>query len=462
MNYYELLNIERGADANAVKRAYFSMVKIHSPDKDPQGFKAIRLAYETLSDQKKRGEYDSYFSENLSNKQSDGELQNKLLAAHEMIRENKFKQAEEFLAGLIGVNLDSMDQPDLFLPDYPDVFYTEAKRLLAEVFWHMNKTGTAVKLCDQLLKQNPSDADTLLLRANIAVSMGHKEKAAKYFNDAAQAAPLNARIWIGYMHFAMGHAREKVSDIFKRAMQQNIDMFREDYSLYLLSTQKTNKFSENDCLKYYDKFAEFFLIDKNYDEDTYETLMNLLPRIIDDEKNIPFFKKVLPVLETSRYRNDDDEENFEFLRSYINLHELKSDKRIHDVLVDLTIHLVTKDTDKDEQFGMEYYIVLNLSDLRPSIKILKNEYPELFKLHQAFYFEVLNERKEDHLIEKYIGMYKKLKPALINDDDDDDDFDDDSSGAIITETFIRDAPKIGRNDPCPCGSGKKYKKCCGK
>jgi hypothetical protein len=27
--------------------------------------------------------------------------------------------------------------------------------------------------------------------------------------------------------------------------------------------------------------------------------------------------------------------------------------------------------------------------------------------------------------------------------------------------FIRDA-KVGRNDPCPCGSGKKYKACCGK
>jgi SEC-C motif-containing protein len=25
----------------------------------------------------------------------------------------------------------------------------------------------------------------------------------------------------------------------------------------------------------------------------------------------------------------------------------------------------------------------------------------------------------------------------------------------------RDAPKVGRNDPCPCGSGKKHKKCCG-
>ena len=29
-------------------------------------------------------------------------------------------------------------------------------------------------------------------------------------------------------------------------------------------------------------------------------------------------------------------------------------------------------------------------------------------------------------------------------------------------TYRREVPKTGRNDPCPCGSGKKYKKCCGK
>jgi len=27
-------------------------------------------------------------------------------------------------------------------------------------------------------------------------------------------------------------------------------------------------------------------------------------------------------------------------------------------------------------------------------------------------------------------------------------------------TYRRESPKVGRNDPCPCGSGKKYKKCC--
>lgn len=27
-------------------------------------------------------------------------------------------------------------------------------------------------------------------------------------------------------------------------------------------------------------------------------------------------------------------------------------------------------------------------------------------------------------------------------------------------SFVREAPKVGRNDPCPCGSGRKFKKCC--
>lgn len=36
-----------------------------------------------------------------------------------------------------------------------------------------------------------------------------------------------------------------------------------------------------------------------------------------------------------------------------------------------------------------------------------------------------------------------------------------TEGSESKSTFIRAEPKVGRNDPCPCGSGKKYKKCCG-
>ena len=36
----------------------------------------------------------------------------------------------------------------------------------------------------------------------------------------------------------------------------------------------------------------------------------------------------------------------------------------------------------------------------------------------------------------------------------------DSTADSVNRT-VRGVKKIGRNDPCPCGSGKKYKKCCG-
>lgn len=45
-------------------------------------------------------------------------------------------------------------------------------------------------------------------------------------------------------------------------------------------------------------------------------------------------------------------------------------------------------------------------------------------------------------------------------------FDEETQKALYREQknahTIRNEPKIGRNDPCPCGSGKKYKQCCGK
>lgn len=34
--------------------------------------------------------------------------------------------------------------------------------------------------------------------------------------------------------------------------------------------------------------------------------------------------------------------------------------------------------------------------------------------------------------------------------------------AVKAETFVREERKVGRNEPCPCGSGKKYKQCCGR
>lgn len=39
---------------------------------------------------------------------------------------------------------------------------------------------------------------------------------------------------------------------------------------------------------------------------------------------------------------------------------------------------------------------------------------------------------------------------------------DHAHGAHGASTFVREMPKVGRNEPCPCGSGKKFKACHGR
>jgi uncharacterized protein YecA (UPF0149 family) len=42
-----------------------------------------------------------------------------------------------------------------------------------------------------------------------------------------------------------------------------------------------------------------------------------------------------------------------------------------------------------------------------------------------------------------------------------DFFGDARARALSPATVRRDQPKVGRNDPCSCGSGRKFKSCCG-
>jgi hypothetical protein len=47
-------------------------------------------------------------------------------------------------------------------------------------------------------------------------------------------------------------------------------------------------------------------------------------------------------------------------------------------------------------------------------------------------------------------------------DEDDDELDEDELDALPQDPAVNPFRHVGRNDPCPCGSGKKFKKCCGR
>jgi hypothetical protein len=94
----------------------------------------------------------------------------------------------------------------------------------------------------------------------------------------------------------------------------------------------------------------------------------------------------------------------------------------------------------------------------------------------------VHERRADALVERQPHIYSKLE-ELIEEDVREDAMTQETAEIIypptqvILEAFdaaidgrrpgerigpvVRANPKVGRNEPCPCGSGKKFKRCCG-
>lgn len=70
-------------------------------------------------------------------------------------------------------------------------------------------------------------------------------------------------------------------------------------------------------------------------------------------------------------------------------------------------------------------------------------------------FEQLFANLPQNLVSGGLGPVEDISADPENPEEDQDTRD-------IQITFHRETPKVGRNEPCPCGSGKKFKNCCGK
>jgi hypothetical protein len=97
---------------------------------------------------------------------------------------------------------------------------------------------------------------------------------------------------------------------------------------------------------------------------------------------------------------------------------------------------------------------VGFSDVEHALKTGKERRLELTQRHRKGLM--------GHVVDE-IGWWACFRRC---DDDDDENMDrdpfevDDDFRFPAVKTMMRKGPKIGRNDPCPCGSGKKYKKCC--
>ncbi len=88
--------------------------------------------------------------------------------------------------------------------------------------------------------------------------------------------------------------------------------------------------------------------------------------------------------------------------------------------------------------------------------------PQLPEKNLKNFFDLGRQRVKNMLKANYLGHYTtpqgELTRMLTYNSDDDDT----QETPKALPPIVRDQPKVGRNEPCPCGSGKKYKNCCGK
>lgn len=84
---------------------------------------------------------------------------------------------------------------------------------------------------------------------------------------------------------------------------------------------------------------------------------------------------------------------------------------------------------------------------------IHGEEKQRLKLYKADLTEQKTARKNSSLFD----FFNQSAGGNFKFADEDEEYSRNSDG-----TIVRTEEKVGRNDPCPCGSGKKYKKCCGR
>lgn len=112
--------------------------------------------------------------------------------------------------------------------------------------------------------------------------------------------------------------------------------------------------------------------------------------------------------------------------------------------------------DKNDMTTMQYVGFLDGANTSFTAPLTLDELSEDTELNVEFDFEKLlwnmHEAKAEWLygMDEWAGIFDEEKRLEIKKE------------YNRSKMVVNEGPKVGRNDPCPCGSGKKYKKCCGK
>jgi len=440
-NYYEILGVAETAAKAEIKRAYFGMVRQYPPEKEPEKFKEYRKAYEVLFDENSRKEYDSI-------KTIPTEYSKVFDYAQQMMAAGEYEYA--------------IDAYKRIIDQYPDLLIVNC--MLADAYSLNDNTGNAVKIYEKIVKLEPDNMAYQKALGDAYVERGFNKKALTQYHKTLKLEPDNLDLYVAIikLHLEAGQhkkAREYLSVGLQCAVEHGLDNTALLVCGSIFSIQDRDKHGLNQYLEQIAaKMAEEPLRKEAIAKSLLTEIFNVPPVPDCQEEYFRVFNFVseqVPEMEGVQMMQQE-------IQRREMLNDLERDDKIPDVIVSYTQSIIG-DCDcpscQVERLAMEMDMLQSIAETRKALHYLRNNYPDIFSLNADFYNDILNSRKERSLFEKLFNKYKKYQKRYPEEFFDEDDWDDEEMPD--NEPYVRKEQKIGRNDPCPCGSGKKYKKCCG-
>ena len=461
MTDYEVLGIDTNADEKEIKKAYFRLIRTYSPEKDPEKFQQIRAAYERLSNPQKTSLQIQDFP--LPDHAFANIYEQNFL--FEMQQQN-YKKAIQYAEDA----LKNIGENAYFL------------LCLASACEQAGKYTKAAKQYEKILKEYPENNTICGKLAITYYYRGFFKKAFPYFEKAYDGGERHRDFITVYIQCAYENAKFNLMEqLFLEFLEvssnqdyrKNIPEYAMLFGLYATGTRKKYNHLPTIFKHYYEYAKAIQSLCKDYDTDlTYLFFhMNDFATRADalEDENL---KKATALLR-EHCIEPEFMERTENIYMYSRINE---DTRFSDVVKFIAEYfLIPFDEEYDnllERFAkldVKLCLIEEWEELKAEFSIIEREFSKFYHMLDDVWTALASDQKTlEHYKERLLKEHHRLGKNFSNSFF----YDRHPEKSPVTEvlqwnsfetgTFQREEKKVGRNDPCPCGSGKKYKKCCGK
>lgn len=454
---YEILGLEPGASQEEIKKAYFKLVRKHSPESDPGQFQIIRKAYEHLK-QLQDGPQGPAFAAMREQ------------AAIQMMDQIEQYRKERNDKRLLNACQEAWDS----FPNHIQFLY-----MLVIAQRHCGKTGKAVKNAELLVRTDP---DNKWFQQELAIAYaerGFTKKALPAFQKAYRLGCRDIRFILTYASLCDDFRRydegiEVLSEAISRDARwekEDIPRLAEAFNGLLFMGQAANTSCLPNILRLIrQKVMQYQIYLKEYLPPLAAAIAQTCAKPHQSDEEIQEIDRLFNTIKSSCSLAQDlgqIQSSYEFYQ----INRLAGDSRIGNAIIRY-LEAIHELNDKDPSFqkfaitDTELCMLQEREDTLKQAKIIKQEYPYIYQYIESF-MKKLESSSPAYLKDSLMKTYLRLEPMFYGGYYFDTYPHERTAvfGTVINKgseeaPYVRKSKKIGRNDPCPCGSGKKYKHCC--